>query len=216
MSARLDSIEKWRGQIPDEELASYHKGSFGGRIGFGERPALVIVNAAAAAAAAPEAAEAIGRLAARCRSAGLPVFHIVPDDRGHPMRLGAWAWKPAAQVSAAPADAPEPCRPAAGDVVVLANKPSGFFGTPLGAFLNAAGADTLLLCGANTSDAIRATATDAFSHNIRVIIPPEACADRSPTAARASLFDLDMKMADVEPLAWVLAEIEARCGPAGR
>ena len=43
----------------------------------------------------------------------------------------------------------------------------------------------------------------------------EAVGDRSATAHRANLFDMDMKMADVEPLEKVLAELEQRYG-AGR
>ncbi len=40
----------------------------------------------------------------------------------------------------------------------------------------------------------------------------EAVGDRSPTAHRANLFDMDMKFADVEKMEDVLAELERRFG----
>jgi hypothetical protein len=38
----------------------------------------------------------------------------------------------------------------------------------------------------------------------------EACGDRSPQAHKANLFDMDMKSADVESLAYVQAQLKAR------
>ena len=72
--------------------------------------------------------------------------------------------------------------------------------------------DTLVICGISTSGCVRAAANDAFSHNFRVIVAEAAVGDRSATAHRANLFDMDMKMADVEPLEKVLAELEQRYG----
>ena len=45
---------------------------------------------------------------------------------------------------------------------------------------------------------------DAFSHNYRVVVPIECVADRSETSHQVNLFDMDMKYADVLPLAEVL------------
>ena len=63
---------------------------------------------------------------------------------------------------------------------------------------------------------MRAAATDAFSHNFRVIVVEEACGDRSVAAHRANLFDLDMKFADVEKIDDVVAELEQRYGTQGK
>ena len=57
------------------------------------------------------------------------------------------------------------------------------------------------MVGVSTSGCVRAAVNDAFSHNFRCIVVEEACGDRSPHAHRANLFDMDMKFADVEPLA---------------
>ena len=69
-----------------------------------------------------------------------------------------------------------------------------------------------MICGISTSGCVRAAANDAFSHNFRVIVAEEAVGDRSRSAHRANLFDMDMKMADVEPLDGVIAELQRRYG----
>jgi hypothetical protein len=45
-----------------------------------------------------------------------------------------------------------------------------------------------------------------------VIVPEEAVGDRSASAHRANLFDIDMKSGDVEPLEDVIADIKIRYG----
>ena len=69
------------------------------------------------------------------------------------------------------------------------------------------GVDTLVVTGVSTSGCVRAAVGDAFSHNFRVIVVEQACADRSASAHRANLFDMDMKFADVEDLDYVLAQL---------
>jgi nicotinamidase-related amidase len=74
--------------------------------------------------------------------------------------------------------------------------------------------DTVIMIGLSTSGCVRAAAVDAFSHNFRVTVVEEACGDRSHSAHRANLFDIDMKFGDVESLAYVTAELESRFGRA--
>jgi len=76
--------------------------------------------------------------------------------------------------------------------------------------------DTLVMVGVSTSGCVRAAATDAFSHNFRVIVVEEACGDRSQAAHRANLFDLDMKFADVEKIDDVITELERRHATSGQ
>jgi maleamate amidohydrolase len=74
---------------------------------------------------------------------------------------------------------------------------SGFFGTPLGALLTAAGVDTLIITGASTSGCVRATAVDALQYGFRPVVPREAVGDRNPDAHEANLYDVDAKYGDV-------------------
>ena len=68
--------------------------------------------------------------------------------------------------------------------------------------------DTLVVCGTTTSGCVRSTAVDAFSDNLRVIVPEEACFDRLPTSHAISLFDLNAKYADELGVAEVVEHIE--------
>ena len=58
-----------------------------------------------------------------------------------------------------------------------------------------------------TSGCVRASVTDAFALNFRVTVIEDGCSDLSETTHRASLFDMDMKLADVKPLTTVIAEL---------
>lgn len=83
-----------------------------------------------------------------------------------------------------------------------------YFGTPLVSYLNDLRIDTLIVAGSTTSGCVRATVTDAFSYNFRVVIPEECVFDRSPASHAMSLHDMGAKYAHVLPLAEVVAWVE--------
>ena len=86
------------------------------------------------------------------------------------------------------------------DIVIRKIKPSAFYGTPLQAFLNDLGADSLVVTGTTTSGCVRASVLDAFSNNLRVVIAEEACFDRSQASHAINLCDMHAKYADVVPV----------------
>ena len=88
--------------------------------------------------------------------------------------------------------------------------PSAFFETPLASYLVFHGVDTVVVTGGSTSGCVRATAVDALSHGYRTIVPIETCADKHESYHFANLTDLQLKYADVEPVATVLAWLEAQ------
>ena len=226
----MDKLDKWRGYIPDDEIEAYRKGAFGRKIGYGARPALLNIDTTRmfvdpefpqCGREMPELIEALTAITNLFRDLDLPIYYSRRDDRRHPVQRGIWNLKlgnadefiysedPRAD------EWPEAYAPREGkDVIVLKNKPSCFFETPLEAWLRYDGVDTLIVVGVSTSGCIRGGVVDAFSHNFRVIVPEEAVGDRSLSAHRANLFDMDMKSADVEPLIDVLAEITKRYGAA--
>lgn len=220
----MSKLDKWRGYVPDEELATYEKAGFGRRIGLGRRAALLNIDTtymfvdtaySQCGRELPEMVAALTRLTGEFRRLGLPIYYSRRDDRRLPVHRGIWNLKLGTagdvQYSQDPkADEwPEAYAPREQDVVVLKNKPSCFFGTPLEAFLRYDEVDTLVVAGISTSGCVRAAVTDAFSHNFRVIVVEEAVGDRSPAAHQANLFDMDMKFADVESLDYVLAQLRA-------
>ena len=40
----MDKLERWRGIVPDADLATYRKGGFGQAIGMGQRVALLSID----------------------------------------------------------------------------------------------------------------------------------------------------------------------------
>lgn len=222
-----DKLEKWRGYVPDEELETYRKGGFARRIGFGRRAALLNIDTthmfvdpaySQCGRAMPQLLQALVALTEAFRALDLPIYYSRRDDRTHPTYRGLWNEKLGTagdhQYSRdARADEwPDAYAPRPQDRVILKNKPSCFFQTPLDSFLRYDGVDTLVICGISTSGCVRHGAVDAFSHNLRPILVEEACGDRSPAAHKANLFDMDMKFCDVERLDDVLDELRARYG----
>ena len=193
---------------------------FHGRVGFGRRPALVVVdvNVGFTDPRSPLVCDlepvvaAIERLIGAMRAAQLPVvFTTVSYDEGAKRAAAAFIEKVPALltleagsrwVEIDPRIAPMPGEPVLNKLFA-----SAFFGTPLASLLAAEQCDTVLVTGASTSGCVRATAVDALQHGYRVIVPREAVGDRNAAAHDASLDDLDAKYADVVSLDHALAHL---------
>lgn len=199
---------------------SRHAG-FHGRTGFGERPALAVIdlNRAFTEPESPLACDldevvgAVAGLLAEARRAGIPVVYTtVAYDEGAKRTAAAFIAKVPALltleagsrwVEIDPRIAPEPDEP-----VLTKLYASAFFGTPLATFLAAAGCDSLVVTGASTSGCIRATAVDALQHGYPPVVPRDAVGDRNPAAHEANLYDIDAKYGDVVSLEETLARFE--------
>jgi maleamate amidohydrolase len=186
-----------------------HEG-FHGRAGFGDRPALIVVdvNVGFTDADSPlvcdldDVVEAIRRLLGEARRAAIPVVYTtVSYTEGDKRTAAAFIDKVPALltleagsrwVDIDPRIAPEPGEPVLNKLFA-----SAFFGTPLSSFLAAAGCDSLIVTGASTSGCVRATVVDALQHGYRPIVPREAVGDRNPVAHEANLYDIDAKYGDV-------------------
>src|ERR1700694_1021890 len=142
------------------------------------------------------AIEPTKRLFAAARAAGLPVFYSTMDTRTDSLPTGVTATKRrkiphAPAVYAIRAD----FKPQPGDVVITKQRASIFFGTPLVAHLTQLGVRTVIVCGESTSGCVRASAVDAYSHGLHVVLVEECCFDRSPISHKVNLFDLHHKYA---------------------
>lgn len=184
------------------------RGIFMRRWGFGRSPALVVIDMAygwtdAAYATGSrrldEAVEGIGRLLPLCRERGVPVIYTTspyrPEEEEEPMpRRGDPASRPwdarACEIDARLAPAP-------GELVILKENASAFFGTHLAPYLVERGVDTVLVTGCSTSACVRATATDARAYRFRAIVPRQCVQDRCEAAHEYNLFDIDAKFGDV-------------------
>jgi maleamate amidohydrolase len=201
-----------------------HEG-FHGRSGFGERPALVVVDVNVGFTN-PESplvcdlegvVEAIRRLLDEARRAKVPVVYTtVSYSEGDRRTAAAFIDKVPALltleagsrwVEIDPRIAPEPGEPVLNKLFA-----SAFFGTALASFLAAAGCDSLIVTGASTSGCVRATVVDALQHGYRPVVPREAVGDRNPAAHEANLYDIDAKYGDVVSVDEVVDHLEQLSG----
>jgi len=195
------------------------RGIFQDRFGFGEKPAVVVVDFACgwtddAYAGGSRRLDApvenTARLLAfiRSRAKDVPIVYTTspyrPETGDQPFKSAAdksskfRAWdERACQIDARIAPTPR-------DLVIEKENASAFFGTHLAAYLIEHRVDTLLITGCSTSACIHATAVDAKSLGLLPIIVREAVQDRSAIAHEWTLFDIQARFADVEPIANVI------------
>ena len=93
-----------------------------------------------------------------------------------------------------------------GERLIAKRYASAFKGTNFHENLTALGVDTLIVSGVSTSHCIYATCRDA-TDSFRVIVPREAVGERCEIMHEVNLFDIELDLADVLPLADVLAHL---------
>ena len=172
------------------ELADSYRGAFDGRLGFGDKPALILVDFVKAYfdqdsplyAGVEEALAAALRVRGVARDAGIPVIYSNVVYQAGGVDGGVFYRKvPALEVFVAGnplGEWPVGVEPAAGELVISKQYASAFFGTSLAATLTAGGIDTLIITGVTTSGCVRATCIEAVSHGFIPIVVKDACGDR--------------------------------------
>ena len=210
--------------MDDETTASYAEAGFGRSAGFGERPAVLVVDMCQAYFTKgsplfldrPEVAEAATRLVTVARDASVPVLWTRVEYEPGGTNGGVWYQKVGALGSfdrGNPlADWLPGLTPADGEVVVTKQHASGFFGTDLSGELRALGIDSVFVCGVSTSGCVRATVTDASAFGFAPFVIREAVGDRTDQVHEANLFDLHAKYGDVIDSATALAYFAERNG----
>ena len=201
-------------------MSGPHGSAFSGRVGWGERPAVLVIDLVRAYTEPggpfelPEpgpAVTAAQKLVAAGRTAGHPVLWTAVRYTPGLADGGLFARKvPALACFAEDAEGnwgDLTLEPEAGEVVVVKQYASAFFGTSLAATLHAAGTDTVVLAGVSTSGCVRATAMDALNSGLHPQVVRQACADRTPALHDNNLADLDAKYADVIDLPEALARL---------
>lgn len=224
----------WDAFLTERDKAVFAASGYGVRGGFGKRPALLIIDVSYAfcdessvpilesirrwrnscGADAWVAMPYLRALIDKARGKGLPVIYTTGVRRADGWDNGGWNWKndragedtvvkPVTRVG--DNEIVAEIAPGPRDLVVLKQKPSGFFGTDLASYLTLLGCDSVVVTGTTTSGCVRATVVDAFSFNYRVAVAEEACFDRSQASHAMSLCDMHAKYADVVKTAEVLA-----------
>lgn len=207
-----------------DDLSANYARAYNRRVGFGARPALILIDfcqgyfdpACDLYAGVENALAAALRVREAAHAAGIPVVltNVVYQaggvdggrffekagplrnfERGNPM--GAW---------------PEGLEPG-DDLVISKQYPSAFFGTTLASTLTALGIDSVMLTGLTTSGCVRATCVDAMSHGFRTSVIADACGDRHRAPHEANLFDMNAKYADVVSEAEAIGFLETLAKP---
>jgi len=203
-------------------LAEYREKGLAAEVGFGDRPAVVVVDmirgftdpSSPLGSDLDDEVAATRRLLDAARDVGAPVFFTTtaygPDcrDAGYFVRK-----VPSLRILQIGSEAVtlDPRLGRREDETVVEKKyASAFFGTALASSLRALGVDTVILAGCTTSGCIRASAVDAIQHGFRPIVPRQCVGDRAPEPHRANLLDIHGKYGDVVELDEVLKRLEAR------
>ncbi|QKV19136.1 isochorismatase family protein [Oricola thermophila] len=193
----------------ESDLQENYRRAYGNRIGFGKKPALILIDfveayfdpACELYADVEDALASALRIRDKAREIGIPVIYTNVVYQAGGVDGGRFFQKALPLrnfVSGNPMGAwPKGMEVGEHELVVSKQYPSAFFGTSLAATLATLGVDTLVHTGLTTSGCVRATCVDCCSHGFIPIIAREAVGDRHSAPHEANLFDMDAKYADV-------------------
>lgn len=208
-------------KVYEEIRQFYGQRGLGGRVGYGERPAVLVVDLIVAftdmecplASDLDGPVEATVRILEVARRRHFPIlFTTVEYDKSmkdaglFPAKVPSLKWliEGSRWTNLDPRLARQ-----AGETIIRKKYASAFFATDLSSQLSTQHVDTVILTGATTSGCIRASAIDALQYGYRAIVPAEAVGDRAELPHQANLFDIDAKYGDVVRLKEVLDYLES-------
>ncbi len=204
------------------DVAIYEKQGLGARMGFGKKPALLIIDFTNGfnnpdefgGGNIQDAIDNTEKLLAIARHLELPIVytsHVYAEDGSEDglfnlkmptLREGLARGSESTKVV-------NQLEPRGGERVIEKHYPSGFFMTDLASWLSINEVDTAIVTGCTTSGCVRATVVDAMGSGFRPMVPRECVGDRAEGPHEANLFDIDQKYGDVMSLEEVIEELEA-------
>ncbi len=200
--------------------ADYQAAGFRGSVGFGTRPALIVVDLMMAYfdrrspmhAGVENVLERTVGIVSAAHAAGIAVFFTrqlfeeACDEGVYVRKVPALKLlRPGSRLTELHPDLPLK----SGEVLVK-HYPSAFHRTGLAERLRLLAIDTAIITGLTTSGCVRATAMDCLLHDLHGVVVREAVGDRDRNAHEANLFDIDSKLADVKSYAEVVEWITSR------
>ena len=207
-------------KIPDQYRDTfdfYVRKGFAARVGFGERPALLVIDIirgftdlrSPLASNLNTQVEAIRQLLAVARELELPIIFSTVAYDAELQEAGIWIRKIPSNSwlveGSQWVELDERLERRPREMLLVKKYASCFFGTDLAARLVTRQVDTLIITGCTTSGCVRASAVDAFSLGLHTIVVQEAVGDRAELPHIANLFDIDAKYGDVVQLEEALA-----------
>lgn len=193
----------------DTALEANYRRAYDTRVGFGQRPALILVDfvqayfdpASDLYAGVDAALASALRVREVAHHAGVPVVLTRVTYQGEGLDGGRFFEKARPLRNFLPGSAtagwPAGLEPRPDELVISKQYPSAFFGTSLASTLTASRVDSVILTGLTTSGCVRASCVDSMSHGFTTAVVREACGDRHASPHEANLFDMNAKYADV-------------------
>lgn len=193
----------------------------GGRVGFGERPAIIVVDMITGftdsrsplAGDLDSQLEATNVLLEAARSQDVPIIFTTVAYDADLQEAGLWIRKIPSNnwlvEGSEWIELDERLGRRPNEMLLVKKYASCFFGTDLVARLQSRRIDTVIIVGCTTSGCVRATAVDACSYGFHAIVVEDAVGDRAKLPHLASLFDIQAKYGDVVPLGEAKDYLEA-------
>jgi nicotinamidase-related amidase len=190
-----------------------------GRVGFGQRPALIVIDLAKFWTQ-PKAqigsdlefvVENTIRVLRAARAAKIPIFFTsyVHDPADPPSPQNKKLCLSASHSDPAMAELDPRLERQPTEKIIYKRYASSFKGTNLHEMLTSLGVDTLIVTGVSTSHCVYATCRDA-TDSFRVIVPREAVGERCELMHEVNLLDIDIDLGDVMPVEEVVAHLSGR------
>ncbi|ABG05662.1 N-carbamoylsarcosine amidase [Rubrobacter xylanophilus DSM 9941] len=199
----------------------YERARMGGRLGLGERPAVLVVDFSCGftdpgcplGADMGAEIEATRRVLEVARGRGFPVIFTTIAFEENLVDGALWVRKVPSlgelRLGSRWVEIDPRLERREEETVIVKKGASAFFGTNLSAILASLGVDSVVLCGATTSGCVRATAVDLLQHGYPALVPRECVGDRAAPPHEANLFDIQAKYADVVSLEEALERLES-------
>ncbi len=198
---------------------------WGTRVGFGFRPALIVIDLALfwtdprnrqMGSPLDPVVEAAVQLLGAARAAGIPIVFTTfdydradppsPHDRKLRYQLGP---DDAGLLQLDPRLGRRPT-----EKLLRKKYASAFKATNLHEMLTGLGVDTLIVAGVSTSHCVYATCRDA-TDSFRVIVAREAVGERCELMHEVNLLDIDIDLGDVMPVEEIIAQLGRSTGAQG-
>jgi len=196
----------------------FEKRGAGGRVGFGERPAVIVIDLALGwtdpeypmGADLESVVDATCKVLDAARQADIPIFFTTMareiDDPKNPSDLKHRDVGMTRELGSEPTllDPRLGRRPT--EKFIVKKYASCFKGTDLHEMLASLNVDTLIVTGCSTSHCVYATCREAAS-SFRLIVPEEAVGERCELFHMVNLLDIDLGLGDVLPVDEVVGQL---------
>jgi maleamate amidohydrolase len=169
----VTALEGLRLAMKDVDAYYASRGIFQGRFGFGNKPALVVIDMAygwtdpayaGGSARLDVAVEAIGELLSVARKKGLPIFFTSSPYPDRPRKKTAADRSPGFRDwDGRACEIDHRLQMREGEDLILKDHASAFAGTPLLSRLIRDGIDTLIITGCSTSACVRVSLSEALA-----------------------------------------------------